>query len=73
LKVKRVERIVRALARNPKTSAAGLAALCGVGLAAIENPRVLAEPASWVAILTALGLLAAADGGGGRRRPRGKT
>lgn len=61
----RIVRFVRALARNPKTSAAGLAALAGVVFAAWENPHVLAEPGAWVAILTAIGLLAAADGAGG--------
>jgi hypothetical protein len=64
----RVAELVRALARNPRTSAAGLAALVGVAFAAWENPRVLAEPNAWVAILTALGLLAAADGGGAAPR-----
>ena len=57
----RVKRIILALARNPKTSAAGLAALVAVGFAAAEDSRVLAEPGAWVAILTGLGLLAAAD------------
>jgi hypothetical protein len=69
----RLARIARALARNPKTSAAGLAALAGVALAAANNPQVLAEPESWVAVLTALGLLAAADGEkrrGGKKREK---
>lgn len=63
-KVKRLKRVVRNLARNPRTSAAGLAALVGVLFAAWDDPRVLAEPTAWVAIITALGLLAAADGEG---------
>ncbi len=55
-------RFLRALTRHPKTSAAGLASLAGVIIAAIARPEILADPGVWVALLTAIGLLLAADG-----------
>jgi hypothetical protein len=62
--MKKLYRIARRLARQPRTSAAGLAAVAGVGLAALSDPHILAEPATWIAVLTGIGLLLAADSGG---------
>ena len=57
----RLYRLLRALARHPKTSAMGLAGLAGFGVSSYQNPQQLAEPATWIAGLTAIGLLLAAD------------
>ena len=62
--MQRILAFLRALARHPKTTAAGIASLVGLGFAGYSNPRILAEPATWVAILTAIGLLLAADSSG---------
>ena len=57
----KIIRFLRALARHPKTSALGLAGLAGFGISSYQNPQQLAEPGTWVAVLTAIGLVLAAD------------
>jgi len=69
--MKRIINFLRVLTRDKKTTAAGIASLGGVIIAAIARPEILAEPSAWVAILTAVGLLVAADSnGGGKSGPR---
>ena len=67
--MQRILAFLRALARHPKTTAAVLASLVGLGFAGYSDPHILAEPATWVAILTALGLLLAADSRGDGPKP----
>lgn len=49
------------LVANPKTSAAGIAGLVGIGFAAAAQPAILANPQVIVSIIGSIGLLVAAD------------
>lgn len=59
--MKAIGNFFRNLFRHPKTTAAGIAALASIGLAAAHNPAILAEPATLTGIFTGMGLLAASD------------
>lgn len=63
---------LRGLTRHPRTSAVGIAVVAGVTIRAVAAPEILADPTVWLALLSALGLLAAADGrgDGGAAPPR---
>lgn len=57
----KLKKIGANLIKNPKTTAAGIASLVGVGFAVAANPALLASPQIIAAILGAIGLLVAAD------------
>jgi hypothetical protein len=61
--MKRIRRILRALVRHPRTSAAGITALIAFGYGLAHDPAVLTDTETWVAVLAAIGLLLAADSG----------
>lgn len=59
--MQRLYRFLRALARNPKTTAAGVAGMIASVVAWVHDPAALAQAETWTPFIVGVGLLFAAD------------